>query len=89
MTAYQDTDPAALRQLDALYARMAPADKLRRVRQLTLAVNRLALAGRQMRDPELGRAEHLRQLARQRLGPEAFARIYDAEPEPDGTRRAS
>ena len=86
---FPDTDAAALRQLDACYIHMTPADKLRRVRQLTLAVNQLALAGRRMRDPNLGEAELLRQLALQRLGPETVASVYDALLEPDGTRGAS
>ncbi|MCG6957709.1 MAG: hypothetical protein LJF04_17095 [Gemmatimonadetes bacterium] len=88
-TTHQDTDPAALRQFDARYARMSPTDKLRRVRQLTLAVARLALAGRRMREPQSDEAEHLRQLALQRLGSETFSRVYGNAPEPDGTRRAS
>lgn len=87
--AIQDTDRTALEQLDARYARMTPADKLRRVRQLTLAANRLALAGRRMRDPDLGDAELLRGLAQQRLGRETVDRVYGAAPERDGTRSTS
>ncbi len=86
--AHQDTDPAVVQRFDAQYARMSPTDKLRRVRQLTLAVTRLALAGRRMREPRLDEAEHLRKLALQRLGPETFARVYGDAPEPHGTRRA-
>ncbi len=82
---HQDTDPAIIERLDARYARMSPTDKLRRVRQLTLAVARLALAGRRMREPRSDDAEQLRQLAVQRLGPETFARVYGSAPEPDGT----
>lgn len=78
-----------VRRLDARYARMSPRDKLCRVRQLTLAVTRLALAGRRMREPRSDEAEHVRELARQRLGSETFARVYGAAPEPRGTRRAS
>jgi len=81
-----DTEPAAIRELDAHYARMSPADKLRRVRQLTLTVARLALAGRRMREPRSADSEHLRQLALQRLGPETFARVYQGTSEPDGPR---
>jgi hypothetical protein len=83
-TPFQDTDTAALRQLDAQYARMSPAEKLRRVRQLTLTVARLALAGRRVREPQSEDSEHLRQLAFQRLGPETFARVYHRTSEPDG-----
>jgi len=88
-TAHQDTDPAIIKRFDARYARMSPTDKLRRVRQLTLAVARLALAGWRMREPRSEEAEHLRELARQRLGSETFARVYGDAPEPDGTRRTS
>lgn len=88
-TTHQDTDPAIIQRFDARYVRMSPTDKLRRVRQLTLAVTRLALAGRRTREPRSEEAEHLRELARQRLGSETFARVYGDAPEPDGTRRAS
>lgn len=88
-TAHQDTDPAIARRFDARYARMSPTDKLCRVRQLTLAVARLALAGRRMREPRSDDTEHLWELARQRLGSETFARVYGDAPEPHGTRRAS
>ncbi len=87
--AHQDTDPAVVKRLDAHYARISPTDKLRRVRQLTLAVAQLALAGWRMREPQSDEAEHLRELARQRLGSETFARVYGDAPEPHGTRRAS
>lgn len=85
-TPLQDTDPAALRQLDAQYARMSPAEKLYRVRQLTLTATRLALAGRRVREPQSQDSEHLRQLAVQRLGPETFARVYSRTSETDGPR---
>jgi hypothetical protein len=88
-TTHQDTDAGIVKRFDAQYARMSPTDKLRRVRQLTLAVTRLALAGRRMREPRSDEAEHLRELALQRLGPEIFARVYGVAPEPRGTRRAS
>jgi hypothetical protein len=88
-TTHQDTDPAIVQRFDARYARLSPTDKLNRVRQLTLAVTQLALAGRRMREPASDEAEHLRELARQRLGPDTFARVYGDAPEPNGTRRAS
>jgi len=88
-TTRQDTDPAIAQLFDARYARMSPTDKLRRVRQLTLAVARLALAGRRMREPRSDEAEHLRELARQRLGSETFARVYGDASEPHWPRRAS
>jgi hypothetical protein len=88
-TAHQDTDRAIVERFDAQYARMSPTDKLRRVRQLTLAVTRLALAGRRLREPQSQAAKQLRELALQRLGSETFARVYGSAPEPDGTHRAS
>jgi hypothetical protein len=59
---------------------MSPAENLRRVRQLTLAVTRLALAGRRMSEPQSDDAEHLRKLALERLGPETFARVRAGGP---------
>ena len=37
-----DTDAATLRRMDELYRQMTPAEKLDRVRALTLMVNQLA-----------------------------------------------
>ena len=88
-TVSQDTDPAAVQLMEACYARMTPADKLCRVRQLTLAVSRLALAGLQTRHPDLDQAELLRELALLRLGPESFASAYPPTTEPDGALRPS
>lgn len=59
-----------------LYASMTPAEKLERMSELTLAANRLALAGLQMRHPDESREQLLLRLARMRLGDELVDRVY-------------
>ena len=49
--ALTDTDAATLGRMDELYRHMTAAEKLDRVRDLTLMVNRLALAGLRARHP--------------------------------------
>lgn len=62
----------------ALYASMTPAEKLRRMSELTLAVNRLALAGLATRYPGESRQQLLLRLARLRLGADLVDRVYGA-----------
>jgi hypothetical protein len=62
----------------ALYASMTPAEKLRRMSELTLAVNRFALAGLAQRYPDESQQELLLRLARLRLGDELVDRVYGA-----------
>ena len=71
-----DTDAETLEVLFELYRRMTPADKLRRVRELTLTVNRLALEGLRRRHPEDSGGELLLRLARARLGDDVVNRVY-------------
>lgn len=71
-----DTDTATLARMDELYRRMTPAEKLQRVRELTLMVNGLALAGLRERHPDEPEARLLLRLARTRLGAELFERVY-------------
>jgi len=71
-----DTQPDALRVMSRLYARMTPEEKLRRVRDLTLTANGLALAGLRVRHPEESEAELLLRLARIRLGDDLVAVAY-------------
>src|SRR4051812_22053450 len=47
-----DTDAETTEHMSALYASMTPADKLRRVRDLTEMTARLALAGLRARHPD-------------------------------------
>jgi len=72
----RDTDADVLERMSALYARMTPAEKLARVRELTLAVNALALAGLRARHPDESEGELLLLLARRRLGADLAARVY-------------
>jgi hypothetical protein len=71
-----DTDAASLALLDSLYARMTPAQKLDRVRDLTLATARLALAGLRARHPGETEETLLLRLACLRLGPSVVREVY-------------
>ena len=77
-----DTSADARRVQQALYASMTPAEKLERMSELTLAANRLALAGLAARHPRESRQQLLLRLARLRLGVDLVDRVYGA---PDGT----
>ena len=63
-----DTSDEARRILSQMYASLTPAEKLRRMSQLTLAANQLALVGLAARHPEESRQKLLLRLARLRLG---------------------
>lgn len=78
-----DTDAATLELMDELYRQMTPAEKLDRVRALTLTVNRLALAGLRSRHPDEPRSRLIMRLARIRLGADLFKRVYPAVMESD------
>jgi len=71
-----DTDAATLGRLDDCYRKMTPAEKLHRVRDLTLMVNRLALAGLRSRHPAEPETRLLMRLARIRLGADLFEQAY-------------
>lgn len=73
-----DTSPDVRGVLQDLYASMTPAQKLRRMSELTLAANRLALAGLAARHPDESRQELLLRLARLRLGDDLVDRVYGA-----------
>jgi hypothetical protein len=60
----------------ALYASMTPSQKLRRMSELTMAVNRLALAGLAGRHPDESQQGLLLRLARLRLGDDLVDRAY-------------
>jgi hypothetical protein len=72
-----DTDAAALAVMTDLYARMTPAEKLERVRDLAIMSARLSLAGLRQRHPQEDERSLLLRLARLRLGDELVARAYD------------
>lgn len=71
-----DTTPEALAVQFALYRRMTPAQKARRVSDLTQGASRLALAGLRRRYPAADDRELLLRLAVLRLGPETVASVY-------------
>ena len=71
-----DTSADARRVQYELYESMTPSEKLRRMSELTMAVNQLALAGLASRHPDESRQELLLRLARLRLGDELVDRAY-------------
>lgn len=58
------------------YSQMSPEDKLRRVRDLTIAVSRLAMAGLRARHPDETEGQLLLRLARIRLGDDIVNAAY-------------
>jgi len=78
----RDTDPDVLERMSVLYARMTPAEKLARVRDLTLSVNALALAGLRARHPHEDEGQLLLRLARRRLGEDLAAQAYPPQTSP-------
>lgn len=79
-----DTDEAASRVMVELWARMTPAQKLERVRDLTLTACQLTLAGLRARYPAEDDEELFHRLTRIRLGDEIADRVYAAGKRPDG-----
>jgi CHASE2 domain-containing sensor protein len=71
-----DTSPDARAVQRRLYAAMTPAEKLKKMSELTLAANQLSLAGLALRYPNESRAQLLLRLARLRLGDEIVDRVY-------------
>ena len=79
-----DTDPDARAILDSRLASMTPEQKLQRVRELTLAVAKLSLAGLRMRHPGESEDALLLRLARMRLGDALFDAVYPHAGSRDG-----
>lgn len=71
-----DTSPEVEARQFELYRRMTPAEKARRVSDLTQGSCRLALAGLRRRYPAAGEQELLLRLAVLRLGLETVASAY-------------
>jgi hypothetical protein len=71
-----DTSPEALDVMSTLYRRMSPEEKLRRVRDLTLAANAMAIEGLRARHTRESEAQLLMRLARIRLGDDLVAEAY-------------
>lgn len=63
-----------------LLRQMTPAEKLERVRQLTLAVQQLAFAELRQTDPDASDDELWLRLASRRLGPAMMKKVYGWEP---------
>jgi hypothetical protein len=77
-----DTSDDARRVLRGVYASMTPAEKLRRMSEITLAANQLALAGLAARHPNESPQQLLLRLARLRLGDDLVDRAYGARDGP-------
>jgi hypothetical protein len=71
-----DTSPAARELISRRNREMSLQEKLERLRAITLAANRMALAGLRMRHPDRSEGELLLQLARVRLGDDLVRRVY-------------
>lgn len=71
-----DTSSDARAVLARLYSEMSPADKVQRVCALSLAANRLSLAGLRSRHPAESEGALLLRLARLRLGDDLVRRAY-------------
>ena len=73
-----DTSADSKAVLGERYATMTPAEKLRRMSEITLAANQLALAGLAARHPDESRQTLLFRLARLRLGDHLVDQAYGA-----------
>jgi hypothetical protein len=74
-----DTAPAMAELLRRRYAAMSLTEKAERLRAITLAANRMALAGLRARHPHASESSLLLELARMRLGDDLVRRVYGAE----------
>lgn len=76
-----DTSPEARGVMDAIYTRMSGVEKWRRLGELTVAANEIALAGLRMRNPGDPESTIRLRLAELRLGRklvrEAYGRTAD------------
>ena len=71
-----DTSDAARQVVRERLAAMSPAERIERIRAITLAANHMALTGLRMRHPSASEGQLLLELARMRLGPELVRRVY-------------
>lgn len=79
-----DTGDEAQAVMDELYRAMTPAQKMERVRDLTIMANELALEGLRRRHPDESERQLLLRLARIRLGDELVDRAYPEAAEDRG-----
>ena len=77
MSVPSDTSPAIEAILIDGYRRMAPSEKLERVRALTQSVQQLALADVRRRHPDADQREQALRLASRWLSPELMRRVFD------------
>lgn len=70
--------------MDELHQGMTPAEKLQRVRSLTLMADRLAMAGLRSRHPDEPEERLMMRLARIRPGADLFERAYPGSQRSDG-----
>ena len=75
----RDTSPEAWRGLIGLMRKMTPAEKLQRAFEYSAMVRRFAEAGLRRKCPEASEREIFLRGARQRLGPELYAKVYGGE----------
>lgn len=71
-----DTSPEIAEKLAARYAAMTPAEKMQRVRDLTIAACEMSLAGLRSRHPQATERQLLRLLADRLLGHELARAVY-------------
>ena len=79
-----DTSPAMRAVHARVVANLEPAQRIGRVRELTLAANQMALAGLRCRYPRAADEELFLRLASLRLGAEAVERAYGWRAPDDG-----
>lgn len=79
-----DTRPEVRRMMLEGLRRMTPAEKLARVRSLTIAVQQLALAGIRVRHPGISDREAQLRLASLRLDRATMIRVFGWDPAEHG-----
>lgn len=79
-----DTSPEIERLLIEGYRRMSPSQKLRRVSEMTLAVQQLALARIKRQYPDRTEHEYRLRLASLWLGRETMCKVFGWDPEIEG-----
>ena len=74
-----DTSPEAWEVYLAIQRRLTPAEKFQQVLEFSHMVQRAAADDMRRRHPHASERELFLRVARQRLGPELFARVYGTE----------
>ena len=84
MSPDSDTTPEVLAVQAGLLARLSPAERAGRARDLTVGASLVALAGLRGRYPQAGEQELLLRLAALRLGADLVERVYGWRASDDG-----